>query len=302
MRIRTITIVVALLILAMALTVYAGTAGNLDPTNPPESTSAYSLADIYNRLDNGAAGTQSAFTEPAAGPVAGTMYTLNDIMASAPAVDNTKGATQTHLLAGRTAWGLTSGEWGPITGTMPLSSLPRTGQTTPRYTRDDGQLQMGAALPVPRFVTGTTGVVTDSLTGLIWLENAHCPKTTRDFETAILADISSLNSSGKMNTFDCGDTSNGGSHQTDWRLPNVRELHSLVHYGFRDPAVSNTAGTAAWLKSGDPFINLQGFTYWSSTSRTAHETLAWSVDMIEGEATVSAKSSKHNVWPVRGGQ
>ena len=81
----------------------------------------------------------------------------------------------------------------------------------------------------------------------------------------------------------------------------MRELKSLIHYGVRDPAVPNTAGTGKY-SDGDPFINLQGYTYWSSTSRTAHETLAWSVDMIEGEVTVGAKATLYNVWPVRGGQ
>ena len=40
-------------------------------------------------------------------------------MAKAPEVDALHGATAPQVLAGTTFWGLTSGAWGPITGTMP---------------------------------------------------------------------------------------------------------------------------------------------------------------------------------------
>ena len=62
---------------------------------------------------------------------------------------------------------------------------------------------------------------------------------------------------GKMNGNDCGDTSGKkGSHRTDWRLPNIRELQSLVDYAFSTPAISNATGTAQG-SSNDPFTNLQ---------------------------------------------
>jgi hypothetical protein len=46
-----------------------------------------------------------------------------------------------------------------------------------------------------------------------------------------------------------------GTHQTDWRLPNIRELYSLVDSAFAVPAISNAAGTAQG-SSSDPFSNL----------------------------------------------
>ena len=84
MRIKSITAVVALVALVFfALTAFAGNPAG--PSTPPGSTYSYTLEDIYNRLNDGTAGSQSTFTEPSSGPGTGTMHTLNDIMALAAA-------------------------------------------------------------------------------------------------------------------------------------------------------------------------------------------------------------------------
>ena len=96
-------------------------AGSLDSPAAPGATSSYTLENIWNRLNAGTAGAQSTFTEPAAGPGTETMHTLNEIMAKAPAADNTNGATAANVLNGATFWGLnvTAAQWGPQTGAMP---------------------------------------------------------------------------------------------------------------------------------------------------------------------------------------
>lgn len=92
---------------AVAVVVLAGDPDN--PPGPPETTNSYTLENIYNRLDSGAAGTQSAFTEPSSGPPTGTMHALNEIMAVAPQVDDTNGATAAQVVFGKTYWSLQSG-------------------------------------------------------------------------------------------------------------------------------------------------------------------------------------------------
>ena len=94
-------------------------AGDLDSPGPPDATSSYTLEDVYNRLNDGTPGSQSTFTEPIAGPTAGTMYTINEIMGKAPGKDDANGAAAVHVLSGKTFWGLLTGGWGILAGTMP---------------------------------------------------------------------------------------------------------------------------------------------------------------------------------------
>jgi len=194
----------------------------------------------------------------------------------------------------------------PVTAT--LAPVPKTGQTTSYAAGDDGALQKGVAVPTPRFTDNSNGTITDKLTGLVWLKKADCSQFLPTFGQA-LADVASLNTNGTMNGNNCSDTSNEGSHQTDWRLPNIRELFSLVHFGFFEPALSNAAGNAKW-QEGDAFTGFHGSaglsTYWSSTANASDPTLAWVVDfdglfMVMSCPLGSGFCPGAFVLPVRGG-
>jgi Ni/Co efflux regulator RcnB len=173
--------------------------------------------------------------------------------------------------------------------------VPRTGQTDSYdesgLNRDDGGLQKGVIWPVPRFKDTGQGTIKDQLTGLIWLKNANCGGAM-NWQDA-LNFVAGINDGSN----DCGDTSKRGTHRTDWRLPNVRELQSLVDYGTYNPALPGNVG--------NPFTDFQAYNfYWSSTSYAGDPTsYAWVVLFFfeGGDVGWDFKGSNDYVIAVRGG-
>ena len=150
---------------------------------------------------------------------------------------------------------------------------------------------MGIDWPVPRFTDNSDGTVTDNLTGLIWLKQANC-FGARPW-TQALSDVNGLENGM------CGLADN--SIAGDWRLPNIRELESLTHYGFYNPPLSNTEGTGQW-EEGDPFTNVWSDYYWSATTLAYSPSFAWSVSFYGGYVDVLNKDLSYYVRAVRGGQ
>jgi hypothetical protein len=287
MRNRTMLMGVGIGVVVGLLLALAGIAlaGSLNPMVGPGTSGSqmYTLEQLYDRLATGAAGTKmAAFTEPSSGP-GSTMHTLDDIMAAAPALDETNGAGAADVLSGKTFWGVTSGQWGLRTGTASPASVPRTGQEYAQAFGDDGDLQMGVDWPIPRFTDNSNGTVTDNLTGLIWLKNANC-WGTQSWANA-LTDASGLANG------NCGLTD--GSVAGDWRLPNVREQQSLIDYGQTSPALPN----------GHPFTGVQTSSpYWTSTTYDGLYADAWAVDFFLGSVSRQGKAWTTSVWPVRDGE
>jgi len=285
-------------------------AGNIEPTQEPTTFSSYSIKDICNRLENGTMGTSSTFTEPTSGPDTPTGCTLNEVMSKAPTKDNTNGAVPSDVAKDKKYWGITDGNWGIKTGTGYIATYP----APVHQTGESGSA--GVAWPNPRFTVNTTldsnndgdcddegetcaGTVTDNFTGLIWLQNANCtelPKTDdegrADWETAKIA-------ASELTGGICGLPSEYQAN--DWRVPSINELQSIVHYGFYEPAIPNTAGTAKWTNDGDPFVGVQ-FDYWSSSVEVSDREYAWYVNVDNGSTYFYPIDDPVSVWPVRGGQ
>ncbi|MCP4202661.1 MAG: DUF1566 domain-containing protein [bacterium] len=215
-----------------------------------------------------------------------------------------------------TAAGRTWRRCGPWRECRAPAPVPRTGQTscydvsgaivgcgTGIGRGQDGALQRGVAWPKPRFVKNGDGTVTDNLTRLIWLENADCAPAPMDWEEA-LAFSNSLADDSTVGYRESACGLSDGSVAGQWRLPNVRELQSLVHYGVGMPTVPNTAGTGQWVE-GDPFSGVRSDAYWTSDSNAASATssnFTWIVSMRIGGVSNGWKLSRFHVWPVRGGQ
>lgn len=187
--------------------------------------------------------------------------------------------------------------WGLITGTQAQnivqSSIQKTSQTTSYVAGDDANSNKGAASPSPRFTDNSNGTVTDNLTGLIWLQNANVAGA-RIWADA-LTDVENLNSDGTLNGISAGDTSNGGSHQKDWRLPNRNELASLTDSSNNNPALPS--GYSSF------FSGVQSDSYWSSDTLKGGVAYAWIVNMSDhGIMDTAHKTETCYVWPVRAGK
>jgi Protein of unknown function (DUF1566) len=86
-----------------------------------------------------------------------------------------------------------------------------------------------------------------------------------------------------------------------WRLPNVRELLSLIDYGFILPALSNAAVTGHGVE-GDAFsgVQWQSIPYWSSTPRADYPSAVFFVLMDTGTNEWAGDDNPFLVWPIRG--
>ncbi len=159
------------------------------------------------------------------------------------------------------------------------SNIPKTGQTTMYSSNDDGTYQEGIIFPSTRFRDNGDGTITDNMTGLMWLKDANNAGGSKMFSNA-LAYVADLNSGSESGN--CG--------YTDWRLPNVTELESVVHYGQSDQYT--------WLIS-QGFSNVQNGYYWSSTRDV---TDADSVFVLLSDGSFLDVNNAHSCYilPVRG--
>ncbi len=174
----------------------------------------------------------------------------------------------------------------------PVAPVEKTGQTTSYGEGDDGDLERGVAWPIPRFTDNGDGTITDNLTHLIWDKDAN--RFGQRTWSQALTDCNGLAAA------DYGDLTDG-SVAGDWRLANVKEYQSLIHYGVSSPAVPDTLGTGQWSQ-GDPFNNVQSYDYWSSTTQNSNKAKGWVVPIGEGYVDAVHYSWNAYDWCVRDGQ
>ena len=128
-----------------------------------------------------------------------------------------------------------------------------------------------------RFTDNEDGTVTDNCTGLQWQKdtadvNGDGQSTDQDY--AVWCDALAY----------CENLSFAG--HDDWRLPNVRELQSIVDYGRVVPAI-------------DPVFGALSSFYWSSTSYAVFPLNAWLVHFHIGHVDLGHKGGGYYVRAVR---
>ncbi len=143
------------------------------------------------------------------------------------------------------------------------------------HSGQDAELRPGAEPPEPRFLPDNDSV-RDALTRLTWTRSANPAGFPLTWHEA-------------LDFVDSCNTEALAGH-TDWRLPNRRELRSLIDYSRKDPAVS----------AGHPFADLAPQWYWSSTPWAGNPEYAWYVHFVGGRMFYGKTDGYYLVWPVRG--
>jgi hypothetical protein len=121
-----------------------------------------------------------------------------------------------------------------------------------------------------RYVDCGNGTVTDSLTGLIWLQQVDCFTGLNWLQAqqaaAVLKDV------------ECGLTD--GSSPGDWRLPTKDEWSAMTHRAFVlscvNPVITDDAGTACHSAGGaSSFVGDWNVGYWLTATVEDHPTQTW---------------------------
>ena len=161
----------------------------------------------------------------------------------------------------------------PACGAEGTAALPATGQsicydpsgevvgcTSETCVGQDG-LHATECHSERRFEDNGDGTITDRCTGLMWQEETGNGGNGLDWCDA-LAYCEGLEFAG----------------HDDWRLPNVKELQSIVDYGRTEPAI-------------DPAFSALTARYWTSTSDMDVTSCAWYVSFYHGRIRHDHKSS-----------
>jgi len=191
-----------------------------------------------------------------------------------------------------------------------VRAFPATGQTTCwdatgamipcAGTGQDGEVQAG--LPIT-YVDNGDGTVSDENTGLTW-EKLSDDGSIHDFDNAYSWPNAFAVKIAALNTPPCF------AGHCDWRVPNRRELESILDFGFTEPVVAPAFNTgcvpgcsvlACSCTLPEPVLGV--VMYWSSTTVVLQPTSAWVLDFKRGGSNFGFdKTDDHeHVRAVRGG-
>jgi len=148
---------------------------------------------------------------------------------------------------------------------------------------------IAASTPTARFTDNGDGTLTDDATGLMWMacsegQSYNATSGGCDGTVATYTWQLGLERAGTVNFI-------GFAGKSDWRLPNQKELSSIVERQCVDPAINT-----------EVFPDSPSNAYWSSSPYAGNALGAFLVDFAAGTGDFAAKDTLSSVRLVRGGE
>lgn len=138
-----------------------------------------------------------------------------------------------------------------------------------------------ATAPASRFAANGDGTVTDTATGLVWKRRSE----GQDWDGSTCTGAATAHTWQQALVLADGASFAG---RGDWRLPNIKELASIVELACSSPAIDL-----------GPFPATPGSAYWSSSPRAGNAGYAWYVYFSLGYDGKYYKYSTYHVRLVR---
>lgn len=127
--------------------------------------------------------------------------------------------------------------------------------------------QKVASAPDGRYQDNSDGTITDLLHGLEW---KRCSEGL-DGPDCSVGSASQLNWAQALQLVESINTSGGYAGHSDWRLPNLKELATLIEIRCEQPAINENL-----------FPGTLSDHYWTSSPSMETDTRSWTVDFDQG--------------------
>lgn len=152
------------------------------------------------------------------------------------------------------------------------------------------------ATPTSRFTVNGDGTVTDKKTRLTWqrcpmgtmLDDGGTPAVLGD-DRCVPTEATTFTWAGALLAAQQLDTAGGLGGATDWRVPNRKELLSIVETRCTTPALNTQV-----------FPDIPSGQFWSSTPYSSVPRLVWGTDFDTGGETLPSKTDTLALRLVRG--
>ena len=164
-----------------------------------------------------------------------------------------------------------------------LVGLWFAGMVTAGVAHADCNDKLRLSTPDSRFTLHEDGTVTDKQTGLIWM---RC-SLGQSWESSSNSCSGAVASYNWQNALSAAEAHNFAG-QTDWYLPNIRELASIIETACFEPAINSTI-----------FPNTPSAGYWSASPAVSSRFASWATFFHDGAYGLGNKRSNFQVRLVR---